>query len=255
MINSPIIGIIGGAGVAASIEILHRFEMYYIQKGAQQNQEHPEIIMYQATQAPSRSLYLEGKGESFIPYYVEAAIKLKRAGASFLCIACNTAHYAIEEISSSANIPIINLLEITAQHISNVLPNGGRIMILCSEGSARYKIFNPYIFKYCTNVQLVYPNCDQQKLINQVIKSVKTGGAYVSNLSPNHPITLLKQVFNNTMLFDYIVIGCTELSLAVKEYEHQKFIDTADLLVYSSAELYQTLKIKSNTNAENADKN
>ena len=75
------------------------------------------MIIYQATNSPSRSMFLEGKGENFIPGYIDIAKKLSLAGANILCMSCNTAHYAIEDIQKDIPIKIINLIEEIAKVI------------------------------------------------------------------------------------------------------------------------------------------
>jgi hypothetical protein len=57
--------IIDGAGVAATNKILVMMENFFTQHGAFRDTHHPEVIVYYATQAPSRSLFLEGKGGLF----------------------------------------------------------------------------------------------------------------------------------------------------------------------------------------------
>ena len=53
------IGIIGGAGVAATNKLLELIENKLTKEGAFRDCHHPEMIIWQATQAPSRSLFLE----------------------------------------------------------------------------------------------------------------------------------------------------------------------------------------------------
>ena len=73
------------------------------------------MVVWQATQIPSRSMYLEGRGESFIPGYVEVGRRLKDCGCTELCMCCNTAHYAIEELQKEIGLPFINILEEVAK--------------------------------------------------------------------------------------------------------------------------------------------
>ena len=68
------LGIIGGNGVAATNRLLELIEEKYTRNGAFRDAHHPEMIVWQATQAPSRSMYLEGKGESFISDYVRNCV-------------------------------------------------------------------------------------------------------------------------------------------------------------------------------------
>ena len=76
-----VVGVIGAAGVAATNKLCELIEEKYTRNGAFRDCHHPEMIIYQATQAPSRSMYLEGKGPSYIDDYVNVGIKLKNAGA------------------------------------------------------------------------------------------------------------------------------------------------------------------------------
>lgn len=65
----PVLGILGGSGVASVNKLLYNLEMHYAKQtgtapGGDYNQ--PEIILYSATKTPSRSLYLEGGGRALL---------------------------------------------------------------------------------------------------------------------------------------------------------------------------------------------
>lgn len=109
------LGIIGGNGVAATNRLLELIEEKCTRNGAFRDAHHPEMIVWQATQAPSRSMYLEGKGESFISDYVNIGKKLKKMGCMELCMCCNTAHYAIDELSQKIDLPFINIIDEVAK--------------------------------------------------------------------------------------------------------------------------------------------
>lgn len=114
------IGIIGGNGVAATNKLLCLVEETFTKNGAYRDCHHPEIIAWQATQAPSRSMYLEGRGESFLTDYIRIGKKLKDCGCDTLCMCCNTAHYFIDELQESIGIKFINILEEVAKSINSM---------------------------------------------------------------------------------------------------------------------------------------
>lgn len=113
------IGVIGGNGVAATNKLLQLIEEQKTKNGAFRDAHHPEMIIWQATQAPSRSMFLEGRGESFIPDYVRIGRLLKHCGCTKLCMCCNTAHYAIETLEKETTLPFINLLDEVAKEVKN----------------------------------------------------------------------------------------------------------------------------------------
>lgn len=118
------IGVIGGNGVAATNKLCQLIEEKCTQNGAFRDCHHPEMIIWQATQAPSRSMYLEGRGESFLDDYIRIGKHLKVCGCDTLCMCCNTAHYFIDELKDSIGIEIINILEEVAKAIKRM--GGGK---------------------------------------------------------------------------------------------------------------------------------
>lgn len=246
MNNVPKIGIIAGAGVTAGVEIANRFEKVVTGGGARQNQQHPEIVLYQATQAPSRSLHLEGKGNSFIPYYIESAKKLKNFGCSFICMPCNTAHFAIDEISAAADIEIINMIKETFNYINNNHSNSSTIGIICSDGSKKQELFNIYADNILQNhQQIIYPDEVHQQLVTKGINNVKAGlHRTLSIKDPGHPASIYFSVVNNLYKqgCDLIIIGCTEVSIAVNYLPQDlNMVDSMNILVNTSLEKYNSL--------------
>ena len=64
------IGVIGGNGVAATNKLCQLIEEKLTKSGAFRDAHHPEMLVWQATKVPSRSMYLEGKGPSWIEDYI-----------------------------------------------------------------------------------------------------------------------------------------------------------------------------------------
>ena len=105
------VGVIGGNGVAATNRLCDMVERKITKDGAFRDAHHPEMIVWQATQAPSRSMFLEGRGADWRPNYIRIAKALKGLGCDIGCICCNTAHYAVGEIEAESGLKFINLLE------------------------------------------------------------------------------------------------------------------------------------------------
>lgn len=187
-----IIGIIGGNGVAATNKLNELLELEFTKNGAFRDCHHPEIITYQATKAPSRSMFLEGRGDSFVPDYIAIAKKLEYCGATKLCMCCNTAHYAIDEIQKNVNIPFINLIEEVAKEV--LKRKCHKVGLMVSDGCLKYKIYDKYFKMICPNVEIVYPDEEHQKLVTQGICNVKNSYRFESNNSKNRPHNIFKKV-------------------------------------------------------------
>jgi len=209
----PMLGIIGGAGVAATNLLLTRIEHSFTAAGAFRDAHHPEILCHQATQVPSRSLFLEGKGESFIPEYQQIAKNLELSGASLIAMCCNTAHAAYQEIAASVNIPLINLIEETMICVSKSQAN--TIGLLASEGCVISGIYQNWFSLYCPEKKLVFLNQKQQDLVTKGIVNIKNTHRFSSEFNPNRPNFLFHEVINqlHESGCDGVILGCTDIAV------------------------------------------
>ena len=165
------IGIIGRAGVAATNKLQELIEIELTKSGAFRDSHHPEMLIWQATQVPSRSMFLEGKGKSFIPGYIDIAKKLKNSGVTKIAMCCNTAHFAIDEISEKARIPFVNLIEAIVYEVKK--RKFKSVGLMASDGCLKGKVYEKYFEKICPEVKIIYPNSIYQKLVTKGICNVK----------------------------------------------------------------------------------
>ena len=222
------IGVIGGNGVAATNRLCQLVENKITEKGAFRDAHHPEMIIWQATRVPSRSMYLEGRGDSFIPGYVDVGRKLKACGCTELCMCCNTAHYAIDELKEQIGLPFINVLEEVAK-ACNIL-GVKRIGIMCTDGLRKIGLYDKYYERVNPEMQLVYPNEEMQRLVTLGICNAKNTKRN-NPAGEEYPEKLYTQVCDWFMQqnIDCIVGGCTDIS-AVFCPDHWKEVEYVDSL-------------------------
>src|SRR3989344_7801451 len=97
---SKTIGIIGGVGPEATLD-LYRWIIKLTP--AKKDQDHIPTLIYSLPQIPDRTQALLYGGEDPLPYLVKAAKVLKRGGADFLIIPCNTAHAFIDQLQKQVD--------------------------------------------------------------------------------------------------------------------------------------------------------
>ena len=225
------IGVIGGNGVAATNRLCQLIEEKLTREGAFRDAHHPEMIIWQATQVPSRSMYLEGRGESFVPGYVDVGGKLKACGCTELCMCCNTAHYAISELEKEINLPFINLLE----EVASVCKKMGakRIGMMCSDGLRKIGLYDKYFTAADKDMKLVYPNEEMQHLVTLGICNAKNNKRNDRN-SDEYPEKLYAIVCDwfVEQCVDCIVGGCTDISavFSPEGWKGTKYVDSLVVL-------------------------
>lgn len=225
------IGVIGGNGVAATNRLCQLVEMKMTENGAFRDAHHHEMIIWQATQVPSRSMYLEGRGESFIPGYVEIGRKLKECGCTELCMCCNTAHYAIKELEEQIELPFINLLAEVATECDH--RGAKRIGMMCSDGLRKIGLYDNYFTAANAEMKLVYPSEEMQRLVTLGICNAKNTKRNDPN-NEEYPEKLFSEVCDSLVEqgVDCIVGGCTDINAVFwpKKWKGIPYVDSLNVL-------------------------
>lgn len=207
------IGVIGGNGVAATNKLCLLVEETLTQKGAFRDAHHPEMLIWQATQAPSRSMYLEGRGPSWIEDYVEIGKKLKACGCSELCMCCNTAHYAIDELEEKIGLKFINLLDLVAVRCHKLRVK--KVGMMCSDGLRKVGLYEKRFAIYAPEIKFVYPEETMQKMVTRGICNAKNNIRFTdSHQEEFHPYNCFNKVcehLHEEKCVDCIVAGCTDI--------------------------------------------
>lgn len=203
------IGILGGMGPEAT---LYLYGQIIINTSAEKDQDHIPVIINSNPQTPDRTRNIVYGEESPLPYLVQGAKLLEKAGASLLLIPCNTAHYYIDDISAEISVPIISMIDTTSATVAGAgVKKAG---ILATTGSIQSGLYQKMLQKY--GVEVVLPNSrEQEEIVMEAVygkKGVKAG-------YKRGPGELLKRAA--ALLEDRgaecIIAGCTEIPLVLKQ--------------------------------------
>ena len=232
------IGVIGGNGVAATNRLCQLIEEKLTQEGAYRDAHHPEMIIWQATHAPSRSMYLEGRGPSWIEDYVEIGKKLKGCGCTKLCMCCNTAHYAIDVLESQIGLPFINLLEQVA--VKCKINGATRVGMMCSDGLRKVGLYEKCFSTIAPDIEFIYPENDYQEMVTLGICNAKNKIRFSNpTVNSHHPYNCIMKVCSHLIekKADTLVLGCTDLNnifqLSSPDELGIKVVDSLDVLADS----------------------
>ena len=213
--NKAIIGVLGGMGPEATLEC---FKSIIDHTPARTDQEHLHVIVDNNTSIPDRTEAILHDGEDPVPLLRSSAKRLEVAGANFLVIPCNTAHYFIEEIREVIDIPILNMIRATIDE----LPRNSKAGLLATTGTIETGIYEKYTRE---TAEILYPDEEYQQMVMNVIygeKGIKAGykGSDLTETLikvANH----LKEKGVNS-----IIAGCTEIRLVLSDSD----LDDIELL-------------------------
>ncbi|MVT04047.1 aspartate racemase [Enterobacter sp. 10-1] len=105
-----LLGIVGGMGPLATLDLMHKLLRATPAESDQQQIPH---VVWNVPQIADRQQALAGKGPSPLPQLLHAVEQLNRVGASHIAIACNTAHHWYEALAQRSDAPLLHIVDAT----------------------------------------------------------------------------------------------------------------------------------------------
>ncbi len=109
-----LIGVLGGMGPAATVDLFNKFVSYTV---ANRDQEHIPLIISSIPDIPDRTEALLNHGESPLPLMTDYLKKLESAGAECIVIPCNTAHFWFSELKKVCHVDMLSIVETTMKEV------------------------------------------------------------------------------------------------------------------------------------------
>lgn len=216
------IGILGGMGPEATI-LLQRKLVEAVP--ARDDNDHIPLLIDMNPQVPSRIAHLiEGTGIDPGPTLATMARLLETAGAVALAMPCNTAHCYAGAITAAVDIPLLNMVELAADHAAEVLGTGGCVGMLASPAVRRTELFEAALSK--RGLPVIWPTEDEPMLA--AIRAIKVNGACSAARDTLRAASRELAAAGVGLQF----VACSEFSIIADSVDAQaNAIDTIDLLV------------------------
>ncbi len=175
------------------------------------DQEHLHVLIDNNTNIPDRTRAIIGGGEDPLPQLKASAARLKAAGADFLIMPCNTAHYFHEALSREIDIPVLNMLEETARFVR--ARGVKRVGLLATDGTIQSGVYERALTRH--GIEIICPDAQGQKEVMRIIyDGIKAGNR---DLSPAGFIQAAEKLLSQGA--QTLILGCTELPPAFSIYD------------------------------------
>ena len=216
---SKTIGIIGGMGPLATLELQRRI-LNFTQANC--DHQHLRLLVDNNPQVPSRIKALAAKGPSPLPVLTSMALGLVQQGAQLLAMPCNTAHHYYAPLAQAVNVPLINMLEVSAQVLGERFNPGAKVGLLASSSLVEAELYSEVLA--AQGLQLVVPDSRVQQQLMAMILAVKAGERVTAQ-------SLVELVEPLSQQVDCLLVGCSELSIvAGQEAMPVAVVDSLDCL-------------------------
>ena len=231
------IGILGGMGTQAGLDFCNKLAV--LNRG-KIDQEYPLFLLYNKSNIPGRpeSIGVQTKNLSnhvtnkkskkkyllVLKSLLKGCQLLKKSKSKFIVIPCNTAHYWYDDLIKKIKLPIINMPKEVFNHTVKKCKINSTIGLLATEGTLRTGVYSKFFDK---KYNLIFPNSLlQKKSVNKAIKLVKMGKVKTASkvIKPAIDFLIKKKCKK-------IILGCTELPIAIFAFKSFKNIKTSKIFL------------------------
>jgi aspartate racemase len=220
--KSPVLGVLGGMGPAATADFLDKLTKL---TPADRDQDHIPVVICSFPQIPDRTEAILNSGPSPLPAMRNALAMLERCGVSRVAMPCSTAHYWFDELQEQTSLPIVHMVDAVACALQEGGLAGGAVGLLATTATIRAGVYANRLNKLGFHC-LLPDDSDQAKLMS-VIRAVKAGRTHDERNSDS-----IRRVADG--LFESgarsVILACTELPLLLPAWDAREFLDATAAL-------------------------
>jgi aspartate racemase len=167
------------------------------------------VLLYSKPSIPDRTAYITGQStDNPFDALVSAAKTLENAGADCIAIPCATSHYFYDDLAKAVNIPILNLLDETAEYVKTL--GIKKVCLLATDGTNKSRLFH-IAFNKC-GIEVITPADSVQADLMDMIYDIKRGEEVSSEVLSG----IVSKVCDDGV--DAVVLGCTELCVPYQNH-------------------------------------
>ena len=223
--GAAMIGIVGGVGPYAGLDLARKVFDNTI---ARSDQEHlPLVLLSEPGSIPDRTAFLLGEERNHPgPSLAEIVLKLESVGATVVGIPCNTAHapeiWQVMQKNLRAwgsRVAILHMIEETVRFIVSRFPETRRVGVLSTFGTWRTELYPNALARL--GLEAVVPDEELARKVHAAIYDVQFGIKAFSNPVTQQAREEVVQAIRRlkSQGAEVVILGCTELPLAVPEQE------------------------------------
>lgn len=218
-----IIGVVGGVGPFAGIDLLGKIAAQTV---AGQDQDHLTVLNWsQPSEVVDRTEYLLGHVAENPGYALAAQVRqLAQMGAGVVGLPCNTAHaprifdlIRAELAAADFDIVLLHMIEEVGRFLQNQLPDAKRIGLLATTGTVQVGVYSAVLQPLGFTAVIPLPAMQTEK-IHPAIYDPNYGIKACGFVTPQARDDLLLGIETLKQAgAEAIILGCTELPLAIPE--------------------------------------
>ena len=216
------IGLVGGMSWESTLEYYRIINETVKEK---LNKLHSaKIIMYSVDFEEIELLQHKGKWDELTSLMIEIAQRLEKAGADFIVICTNTMHKVAEDVEKSVEIPLLHIVDVTAEKIKAKGIN--KVGLLGTRFTMEDNFYRDRLRKH--GIEAIIPSEKEREIVHSVIYNELCLGVIKESSREK-----FKEIIKNLAKrgAEGVILGCTEIPLLVKQGD-------VDLPLFDTTEIH-----------------
>ena len=215
------IGLIGGMSWESSLEYYRIINETVKEK--LRGFHSAKIAMYSVDFEEVEKLQRQGNWDEATRLMIDAAQRIEKAGAEFVVICTNTMHKMAEEVQKSIDIPLLHIVDVTAEKIKG--QGIRKVGLLGTRFTMEEDFYKGRLLKK-HEIEVIIPEEEERVRIHNILYDELCLGE-IKKLSRDK----FKEIIENLVArgAEGVILGCTEIPLLVnqEDYEIPLFDTTA----------------------------
>ena len=202
------IGILGGLSPESTVTYYEYITRTYRERFG--DHSYPEIIIYSVSFQEFMNWMREGRWDLITEKIVEGMTHLHRGGADFGLIATNTMHAVFDEVQKRSPMPLISIVDATAEEIKK--ENLEVVGLLGTTSTMSGGFYKKKLLSY--SIKTLVPETKDQEYVNRIIFEELINGQILQR-SRKGFIRIIKNLKDRGA--QGVILGCTEIPLLIRE--------------------------------------
>jgi aspartate racemase len=218
-----IMGLLGGMSYVSTLEYYKIINQEYAKLFGKHHSPHLIIVSVDFNKVATAMH--DARWEQIERILTDATYTLKKAGANFGVICCNSAHKVFLQVQRNVpELPILNILDVVGSELTQKRIK--KVGILGTKFVMEDPFYKTYLYEYF-NIESVSPHMEDQETIQHIIYQELCLGS-IKESAREKLNTIIERLRTDGV--EAIILGCTELLLVVSQVDHSiPIIDSTTL--------------------------
>ena len=173
-----------------------------------------KCVLYSVDFAEIEKMQHENKWDEATKSMIDAAHRVERGGAEFILICTNTMHLMAEDVLKSVGIPLLHIVDVTAEEIKKKGFN--RVGLLGTRFTMEHHFYKNRL-KEKHGIKAIIPSEEERKIIHDILYNELCLGDIKGSSRKK-----FRKIIENLVSqgAQGVILGCTEIPLIVDQKDY-----------------------------------